>query len=65
MHMTEDGYQRKLIKRIFRQGGRKIQEVDNIADLVNHLENNHYDVSFMDEATAKKTKGIKVVQVLW
>lgn len=65
MHMTENGYQRKLIKRIFRQGGEKISEVGNITDLVSHLENNRYDVSFMDEDTAKKTKGIKVIQALW
>lgn len=65
MHMTEKGYRRKLIKRIFRQGGGKILEVENITDLVKHLENNRYDVSFMDKDIAKKTKGIKVVQVLW
>lgn len=65
MHMTEKGYQRKLIKRIFRQGVEKITEVESITDLVNYLEKNHHDVSFMDEDTAKRTKGIRVVQVLW
>ena len=65
MHMTEKGYQRKLIKRIFRQGDGKIMETKNIADLVNYLEKNLHDVSFMDEDTARSTKGIKVVQVLW
>ena len=65
MHMTEKGYQRKLIKRIFRQGDAKIMETKNITDLVSHLEKNPHDVSFMDEDTAKRTKGIKVVQVLW
>ena len=65
MHMTEKGYQRKLIKRMFRQGDGKIMETKNIDDLVNYLEKNPHDVSFMDEDTAKRTKGIKVVQVLW
>ena len=65
MHMTEKGYQRKLIKRIFRQGGEKIIEEENITNLVDHLEKNPDDVSFMDGDTAKKTKGIKVVQILW
>jgi len=65
MHMTEKGYQRKLIKRIFRQGGGKIIEVESDANLVSYLEKNPHDVSFMDKDTAMKTKGIKVVQVLW
>jgi hypothetical protein len=65
MHMTEKGYQRKLIKRIFRQGGEKIIEEENITNLVDHLEKNPDDVSFMDGDTAKRTKGIKVVQILW
>ena len=65
MHMTEKGYQRKIIKRIFRQGGEKVKEIQSISELVNYLNKNIYDVSFMSESTAKKTKGIKVVQVLW
>lgn len=65
MHMTEKGYQRKLIKRTFRQGGGKITEEGSIMGLVQHLEKNLHDVSFMDKDTAKKTKGVKVVQVLW
>lgn len=65
MHMTEKGYQRKIIKRIFRQGGEKVKEIQSIPELVNYLDKNIYDVSFMSESTAKKTKGIKVVQVLW
>ena len=65
MHMTEKGYQRKIIKRIFRQGGEKVKEIKSIPELVNYLDKNIYDVSFMSESTAKKTKGIKVIQVLW
>lgn len=65
MHMTEKGYQRKIIKRIFRQGGEKVKEIQSIPELVNYLDKNIYDVSFMSESTAKKTKGINVVQVLW
>lgn len=65
MHMTEKGYQRKLIKKIFRQGGRKVKETHSIDELISHLDENPHDVSFMDEDTAKRTKGIKVLQVLW
>jgi len=65
MHMTEKGYRRKIVKRIFRQGGEKVKEVKDLAKLINHLKKNVNDISFMDQETAKKTKGIKVVQVLW
>jgi len=65
MHMTDSGYRRKIVKRIFRQGGKKVNEIEDIEEIVNHLTNNPYDVSFMMADEAKKTKGIKVVQVLW
>jgi len=65
MHMTENGYRRKIVKRIFRQGGEKVREIQSIVELVNYLGRNPHDVSFMDEDTAKQTEGIKVVQVLW
>ena len=65
MHMTEKGYQRKIVKRIFRQGGEKVKEVNNITELIEYLKNNLNDISFMDKETAKKTKGLKVLQVLW
>jgi len=65
MHMTDKGYRRKMVKRIFRQGGKKVIEMQDITELVNYLVENPYDVSFMSEDMAKNTKGIKVVQVLW
>lgn len=65
MHMTDNGYRRKIVKRIFRQGGRKVNEIQNIAEIVSYLEEHPYAVSFMAEETARKTKTIKVVQVLW
>ena len=65
MHMTEKGYRRKLIKRIFRLGGGKIAELESVTKLVEHLTENPNDISFMDKAVAEKTKGIRVVQVLW
>jgi len=65
MHMTDKGYRRKIVKRIFRQGGKKVKEIQDITELVNYLVENPHDVSFMPEDMAKSTKGIKVVQVLW
>jgi len=65
MHMTQKGYQRKIVKRMFRQGGEKIKHIQDINKLVEYLKNNPNDISFMDEKTAKKTKGIRIVQKLW
>ena len=65
MHMTEQGYRRKIVKRIFRQGGKAVKEVDTLKELVKHLKNNPQDVSFMSLEKARQTQGIKIVQILW
>lgn len=65
MHMTEDSYRRKMIKRVFRRGTTQIIEVNSIKELVTHLENNPTDISFLSEKTAEETNGIKVIQRLW
>lgn len=65
MHMTEKSYQRKIVKRIFRQGSRKLLEINSTDDLVQHLISNPQNVSYMKKDIALKTKGIKIVQVLW
>lgn len=63
--MTEKGYQRKTVKKIFRQGARKVTNIQSTNKLVEYLKNNLNHISFMDKETADKTQGIKVVQVLW
>lgn len=65
MHMTESGFRRKIVKRIFRQGGEKVIQIKSHSELVEYLQNNKNDVSFMDLKTAQQNRGIKVVQVLW
>ena len=65
LHMTESGYRRKIVKRVFRQGRKKVTEIKSTDEIVKHLNKNTQDVSFMTEETAKKTKGIRVVQYLW
>ncbi len=65
MHMTEDSYKRKMIKRVFRRGTTQITEVNSIKELVTHLKNNPNDISFLSEKTAGETNGIKVIQRLW
>lgn len=65
MHMTEDSYKRKMIKRVFRRGASQIPEVKSIKELVTHLKNNPNDISFLSEKTAEETNGIRVIQRLW
>lgn len=65
LHMTEKGYRRKMIKRIFRQGGKKVEEIESLEQLVSYLKANPQDVSFVSAELAKELDGIKVVQSLW
>lgn len=65
MHMTERGYRRKTVKRIFRQGGEKVKQIKSHSELIEHLKNNKNDVTFMDLKTAQQSKEVRVVQVLW
>ena len=65
MHMTERGFRRKTVKRIFRQGGEKVKYIKSRSALVKYLKNNKNDVTFMDLKTAKQSKEVRVVQVLW
>ena len=65
MHMTEMGFRRKTVKRIFRQGGEKVKQLKSNSELIEHLKNNNNNVTFMDSKTAQQSREIKVVQVLW
>jgi len=65
LRMTDKGYKRKLIKRIFRQGSEKIKSLNKKDTLVQYLRDNPNDVSFMLKENAENTKGIKVIQQLW
>ncbi|HEY9200703.1 MAG TPA: hypothetical protein VIQ81_03810 [Gammaproteobacteria bacterium] len=65
MHMTESGYRRKTVKRIFRQGGERVKQIESHAELIEYLKNNKNDVSFMDFKTAQQIREIKVIQILW
>lgn len=65
MHMTERGFRRKTVKRIFRQGGEKVKQLKSRSALIEYLKNNKNDVTFMDLKTAQQSKEVRVVQVLW
>lgn len=63
--MTEDGYKRKIIKRVFRQGADYIKETSSIDKLVTQLNENPNLISFIRPEQASQYRSIKVVQILW
>ena len=65
MHMTERGFRRKTVKRIFRQGGEKVKQLKSRSALIEYLKNNKNDVTFMNLKAAQRSKEVRVVQVLW
>ena len=65
MFLTESGYKRKLVKRVFRQGADKIKTIETNKELLNYLNNNPDNISFMLEQDAKKQSDIKIIQALW
>jgi len=65
MYLTETGYKRKLIKRVFRQGANEIQSIDSINDLTKYLSTHPNDISFMSKEDALKNPDLKIIQALW
>jgi len=65
MFLTERGYERKLIKRVFRQGADRIESFDSIDDLTQHLKQHPDNISFMLKQEALKHPDLKIIQVLW
>lgn len=65
MHLTEGGYKRKLVKRMFRQGSGEILEVTSLEELNNHLQNNIGDISFIEKDSIESLDSVEVIQVLW
>lgn len=65
MYLTESGYKRKLIKRVFRQGADQIQQIENTDQLTQHLASHPNDISFMSKQEALKHNDLKIIQVLW
>ncbi|MDH5766108.1 MAG: hypothetical protein OEZ38_08835 [Gammaproteobacteria bacterium] len=65
MHMTDNGYKRKVIKRIFRQGSDKIIEIHNLNELDQHLKDNPNDLSYITESDIKHMLNIRTLKKLW
>jgi len=65
MYLTERGYQRKLIKRVFRQGADNIQVINSHEKLAQWLRDNPDSFSYMLKQDAEKQPELKIIQVLW
>ena len=65
MFLTESGYKRKMIKRIFRQGADEIDSIDSIEELSAYLIKNPNTISFMLKEDASRQTGLKIIQALW
>ena len=65
MFLTERGYERKLIKRVFRQGADKIESFDSISALAQHLKQHPDNITFMLKQDALNQPGLKIIQALW
>ncbi len=65
MFLTESGYKRKMIKRIFRQGADEIDSIDSIDELSAYLIQNPNTISFMLKEDASRQTGLKIIQALW
>ena len=65
MHMTEDGYKRKIIRRVFRYGSDYIKELDSLEIIVRHLEEHPGDVVFVYMKDIPQMGNVKIVMRLW
>ena len=63
--MSARQYERHLLTRIFRHGGKKPAMYKNTKRIINELETNPNSISFMWEKNVIKTTSIKVIQPLW
>lgn len=65
MFLTERGYKRKLLKRVFRQGADQINSFDSIKDITENLKTNPSHFTFMLKEDALNQPDLKIIQALW
>lgn len=65
MHMTEDGYKRKIVRRVFKYGADYVKELYSIEEIAEHLSVYPNDVVFVGTENLPKIEGAKVVTRLW
>ena len=65
MHMTEDGYKRKIVRRVFRYGANYIDELYSLEKIMQHLAENPGDVVFIDAGKLSMAPDVRVIVRLW
>jgi len=65
MFMSEANYQRQLVLRVFRRGGKRPQVYRDSRKLVRAMAVEPLRVSFMTRGQVKQLQDVKVVQPLW
>jgi hypothetical protein len=65
MHMTEDGYKRKIVRRVFKYGAEYIKELYSIEEIAEHLSAHPDDVVFVSTANLSEIKDARVIARLW
>jgi len=65
MHMTEGGYKRKVVKRIFRQGSDKIKVIKDLRKLDQHFKEHPNDICYISEKDNKHLINTKIIRKLW
>jgi len=65
MFLTEGGYKRKLVKRVFRQGADSILTIHSVTELSAYLLQHPNTISFMSADEARKHPSLVIIQDLW
>ena len=65
MFMSEANYQRQLVLRVFRRGGKRPQVYRDPRKLVQAMTVGPLGVTFMTREQVKQLQGVEVVQPLW
>ena len=65
MYMTESRYRRRLVSRVFQDGGEQPEHFDKQSELLSNLKSRPNTVTFVDLKKASQLDGVKIVQRLW
>jgi len=63
--MSRDRYERQLVARVFRQGGKRPSAFRNLDDLVAELQASPNSITYMWSSQFATTKGLKQLGLLW
>ncbi|TNF38792.1 MAG: hypothetical protein EP315_00690, partial [Gammaproteobacteria bacterium] len=61
MRMTDDGYRRKIIKRVFRRGSATIKEAHTTEEIMSHLNENKNNISFIRAGDISDKAEVRII----